>query len=231
MTDAIYTLCIESATKNCSVAIFKNTELLCLCEEFSEEYSHAEKLHLFIEWALQGAGIKLKDLHAICIGEGPGSYTGLRIGTAAVKGLCFALHIPLIAVNTLSLLIKKTETEAVDYIIPMLDARRMEVYTQVYNKQKNETSIIEAKIIDQTSYDSFKENKVLFIGDGIEKCQPLLNHKNFKFITDAHPSANEMGEIAFTKYKNKEFQDIAYFEPLYLKDFIAEKSKKNILNT
>ena len=225
MNDSIYHLAIETATKNCSVAIFKNKELLCLCEEKTEEFSHSEKLHTFIEWALEGSEITINQLHAVSVSEGPGSYTGLRIGVAAAKGLCFALQIPLISIQTLQLLVKKVETTEVDYIIPMLDARRMEVYTQLYDSKSKKLSPIEAKIIDENSFEEYKTKKVLFVGNGAEKCESILTHKNFSFNSTIYPSANEMGELVFEKYLNREFEDIAYFEPLYLKDFIAGKPK------
>ncbi len=221
----IYGICIESATKNCSIAIYKNNELLCLCEEDSDEYKHAEKLHLFINWALEGAEISINQINYMAIGHGPGSYTGLRIGTSAAKGFSYALNVPLISLNSLELLVEKYKYREVDFIIPMIDARRMEVYCLIYEVKKTTSSFIEAKIIDEYSFSNLTDKKVLFIGSGVEKCQPFLKGKNYEFELNINPSAKEMGFLAYTKYLKQDFEDIAYFEPLYLKDFITTKPK------
>ena len=147
---------IETSSKNCSVAISDGEELLCLCEEVSENYKQSESLHTFVEWALEGAEISLQDLDAVSLGMGPGSYTGLRIGSSAAKGFCYGLKIPLIAVNSMETMIDPFLSRDFDLVIPLLDARRMEVYTAVFNGKTGEMlSATEAKIVDETSFQEF----------------------------------------------------------------------------
>ena len=221
-----YILNIETATKNCSVSISKNGKTIGLKEINTGGYSHAERLHEFINDVIEIAQIKLSDLNAVAVSKGPGSYTGLRIGVSAAKGLCFALNIPLIAVNTLESLacsISKQE----GFIIPLIDARRMEVYTSVFYYSRKELKIVSAEIINENSFNNFLEKgKVFFLGDGAEKCKQILTHKNAIFIDDKFPSANEMSELSYKKFKKNDIEDVAYFEPFYLKDFIAIKAKK-----
>jgi len=221
-----YILNIETATKNCSVSLAKNGKTIVLKELNSGEYSHAEKLHEFIKQVVDEAGIELEELKAVAVSKGPGSYTGLRIGVSAAKGLCFALDIPLISVNTLQVLaLSISISEGV--VIPLLDARRMEVYSAVFNSENESLREVKAEIISE---DSFKEylnkQKVYFVGDGVEKCKGIITHKNAIFIDDKLPSANEMSILSFEKLKNKNFEDVAYFEPYYLKEFVAIKPKK-----
>ncbi len=223
-----YILNFETATKNCSVSISKSGELIALQELNTGGYSHAEKLHVFIEDVLKKAGISFSDLSAVCVGKGPGSYTGLRIGVSAAKGICFALDIPMIAVETLAILVKQISiTEG--FIIPMLDARRLEVYSAVFDKDYRQIRATEAQIIDEHSFSDYLEKgKVYFVGDGAEKCKELITHENAIFIDNAFPSANEMISISDKKFEKKEFEDVAYFEPFYLKDFVGTKSKKRV---
>ena len=207
------------------MSISKNGKTIGLKEINTGGYSHAEKLHEFINNVVEIAQIKLTDLKAIAVSKGPGSYTGLRIGVSAAKGLCFALNIPLISINTLESLtcsISKKE----GFIIPLLDARRMEVYTSVFNYAGKQLEDVSAKIIDETSFSDFLEKgKVFFLGDGAEKCKQFITHKNAIFIDDKFPSANEMSKLGNDKYKKNDIEDVAYFEPFYLKDFIAIKAK------
>nr|WP_315195484.1 tRNA (adenosine(37)-N6)-threonylcarbamoyltransferase complex dimerization subunit type 1 TsaB [uncultured Flavobacterium sp.] len=220
-----YILNIETATKNCSVALAKEGKTI-LCKEIAEEgYSHAERLHVFIEEIISEAGIQLKDLTAIAVSQGPGSYTGLRIGVSAAKGLCYALDIPLIAVDTLqSLAFKVKVTDGL--IVPMIDARRMEVYSAVFSATLEKKREVLAEIIDENSFEDFAE-KVYFVGDCNEKCKAVLTKDNFVFLDEIkYPSANEMSALSFDKYKISDTVDVAYFEPYYLKDFLITTAKK-----
>lgn len=220
-----YILNIETSTKNCSVSLSKNGNTIALKELNNGNYSHAEKLHVFIDSVLKEAGVKMQQLDAIAISKGPGSFTGLRIGVSSAKGLCFALDIPLISIDTLQSLALQITTED-GYVIPMLDARRMEVYSNVYNKDNKQIREIEAQILDETSFQNYLEKKpVYFIGDGVPKTKELISHPNAFFIDDKLPSANEMGMLAFQKFQQNDFENTAYFEPFYLKDFVANKKK------
>ncbi len=213
-------LCIETASTNCSVALSINGKLLALKEDNNLGYSHSEKLHTYILEILEENGLKPADLDAIAISKGPGSYTGLRIGVSAAKGLCFSLDIPLISVSTLTALAHKVEEEEV--VVPMLDARRMEVYTAVFNSAKEQVEETSAKILEPDSYaDLLNLGKVYFIGSGVGKFQAICNHPNAVFVQDQLPSAKEMVPLATAKWKQKDFENVAYFEPFYLKDFMA----------
>ena len=217
-----YILNIETATKNCSVSIAKNGETI-LCKQIAEQgYSHAEKLHVFFEELLSETKISFKDLNAIAVSQGPGSYTGLRIGVSSAKGFCYALNIPMIAIDTLQLLAKQIQIED-GIIIPMIDARRMEVFSAFYDKNHNQIRATQAEIIDETSYKEITE-KIHLIGDGTEKFINTLTDDKFIFHSNVvFPSANEMSQLSFEKYKISDFVDVAYFEPYYLKDFILSK--------
>lgn len=215
---------IETATKNCSVSLAKDG-ITILTKEISEAgYSHAEKLHVFIEEILKETQTNVKDLKAVAVSKGPGSYTGLRIGVSSAKGICYALDIPLIAVDTLQILAKQLNVEE-GIIVPMIDARRMEVFSAVYDKNHNKTSEVQAEILTEKSYAEIQEN-VYFIGDCQEKCKTVLTKPNFHFVPESiFPSANEMSALSFEKFLNKDFEDVAYFEPFYLKDFMVMKKK------
>jgi tRNA threonylcarbamoyladenosine biosynthesis protein TsaB len=214
-----YILNIETATKNCSVSLAKDGETKVLREYAGEGYAHAEKLHVFIEEALIEAGTSFKDLDAVAVSMGPGSYTGLRIGVSAAKGLCYSLGIPLIAVDTLEVLAKGIGIgEGV--IIPMIDARRMEAYTAVFNVGYNKLRETKAEIITEDSFSEFGGVKHL-LGDGSGKCRDILNDA-FVYHDVLYPSAKEMSALSFDKYKKSDTVDVAYFEPFYLKDFIVK---------
>jgi tRNA threonylcarbamoyladenosine biosynthesis protein TsaB len=220
-----YILNIETATKNCSVALAQEGKII-LCKEIAEEgYSHAERLHVFIEEIIQEAGITFQDLTAIAVSQGPGSYTGLRIGVSAAKGLCFALNQPLIAVDTLQILASQAKVKE-GFIVPMLDARRMEVYSAIFNFKLEKQREIQAEIITEASFETISET-VYFVGDCAEKCQSVLVKPNFVFLKEIkYPSAKEMCAISFAKFQKSNFVDVAYFEPYYLKDFMITTSKK-----
>lgn len=217
-------LSIETSTKNCSVSIAKDGQQLCLVEEASTGYAHGEKLNQFIDWCLEGAEISLKDLDAICVSKGPGSYTGLRIGVSSAKGLAYGLSIPLLAIDSLAVLVEQKLNEDYDYIIPMIDARRMEVYTALYSTQGKQYSTTEAKVIDENSFTDLIGKKIVFIGDGAEKCQETLFFLNAEFV-QVLPSASHMHRLAYHQFNNNLVEDIAYFEPYYLKEFVVEKKK------
>lgn len=220
-----YILNFDTATKNCSVSISNLGELIAFEELNSEGYSHGEKLHVFIENVLKEAEIGFSDLSAVCVGKGPGSYTGLRIGVSAAKGICFALDIPLISIETLDILASSVSV-AEGVIVSMLDARRLEVFSAVYDTHGNKIRKTEAQIIDETSFSEYLcAGKVYFVGDGAEKCKELIQHENTVFIDDHFPSAKNMAELSSDKFKAKQFEDVAYFEPYYLKDFVGMKPK------
>lgn len=220
---------LETSSKNCSVAISDGEKLLCLCEEVSENYKQSESLHTFVEWALEGAKITLKDLDAISLGKGPGSYTGLRIGAASAKGFCFGLQIPLIAVNSLESMMEPFLDKGYDFIIPLIDARRMEVYSAVVEGRSGEIlSETEAKILDENSFQEFEGKKVLFVGDGATKAKEIIQINSATFDESVYPSAQYLIKKAVGRFNQKQFEDIAYFEPFYLKDFQGVKKKKAI---
>ena len=221
---------IETSTKMCSVALSDNGKLLAVKEE-GGAYSHAEKLTIFIQEILKEAGKSVQELDAVAVSKGPGSYTGLRIGVSTAKGLCYALGIPLIAVNTLQGMAKGViEIKNVTNVLlaPMIAARRMEVYTALFDENNAIIKNITAEIIDENSFSSYlKTHKIIFFGDGAEKCADLLsNSENAIFITEGCPSAQYVNQIAHQKFENNDFEDLAYFEPYYLKDFIATSPKK-----
>jgi tRNA threonylcarbamoyladenosine biosynthesis protein TsaB len=216
---------IETATSNCSVSLSKDGEILVLKEDNSLGYSHAETLHVFIDEVFKISNIKPSEIDAIAVSKGPGSYTGLRIGVSSAKGLCFGLNKPLIAIDTLESLAHQLNIQE-GYIVPMLDARRMEVYSAIYNSKFELQREIEAEILTEESYKILlKIDKVYFIGSGVEKTKSLIQHPNAIFIDNKLPSANEMALLAELKYQKSDTEDVAYFEPYYLKDFIALKKK------
>lgn len=214
-----YILHIETATKNCSVALAKEGQMIAIKEIAETGYTHAEKLHVFIEEVLHEAKIDFKSLDAIAVSQGPGSYTGLRIGVSSAKGLCYALSIPLIAIDTLETLARKIVISD-GVIVPMIDARRMECYTAIFDREFNKLKPVESQIIDENSFAEVKQ-EIHFVGDGAEKCKEILNLPQFIYHDDViYPSAAEMCVVAFDKYKKSDTVDVAYFEPFYLKEFM-----------
>ena len=219
---------IETSTKNCSVSIAKNGAILAIKELNNGNYSHAEVLHPFIVAILKEAKITTQQIDAVAVSKGPGSYTGLRIGVSAAKGLCFAFNKSLIAIDTLHSLAHAISVEE-GVIVAMLDARRMEVYSAIFNKNYQQIREIKAEIIDENSFsDELSKGKVYFLGDGVQKCKETIVHKNAIFIDDKFPSAKEMANLSYNKFKKNDIENVAYFEPFYLKDFIVipEKKKK-----
>jgi tRNA threonylcarbamoyladenosine biosynthesis protein TsaB len=218
-------LSLETATTNCSVALSNNGKTISFKEDNDKGYSHAERLHVYIDTVLKEAGVTSHNLDAIAVSKGPGSYTGLRIGVSTAKGLSYALEKPLISISTLKALAYQVKIDD-GVIVSMLDARRMEVYSAVYDSNYNEIRETQAQILDKTSFISdLNQNNVYFIGNGVEKTKNLINHPNAVFIEDKLPSAKEMGALAYNKYRISNFEDVAYFEPYYLKDFVALKPK------
>lgn len=220
-------LFIETATPVCSVALAKNKKLLGV-KESSKKNSHSEIVTVFIDELLKENSVDFKDLDVIAVSKGPGSYTGLRIGVSTAKGMCYALDIPLISVNTLHSLACgtasnfKMKSDLPILFCPMLDARRMEVYCALFDENMNEVRETKAEIIEPDSFQTYLDsNQVFFFGDGSDKCKEVIKHSNAVFLDDIFPTAANMMHIAFDKFQNQQFEDVAYFEPFYLKDFIA----------
>ena len=223
-----YILHIDTTTKKCSVALAQDGDLMIQKELLSEEFSHSEQLHPFIEEVLKESGLKSSSLSAIAISKGPGSYTGLRIGVAAEKGLCFALDLPLIALNTLEIMVQPYEVSPYSFIIPMLDARRMEVYTAIFDETKKWIQETTAEVLTENTFTSIvNEQSCLIIGDGAIKFKTLYPKINASYSSEIHyPVAKDMITLAWKKFNAKEFEDLAYFEPFYLKDFQTTPPKK-----
>ncbi len=229
---------IETSGKNCSVAISENSNIFAHLR-IEEERSHAAHLTQMIIDALRSAQFEPKDLDAVAVSEGPGSYTGLRIGVSAAKGICYAANIPLIAVPTLEIMLEHLKTEAekkhflpqeADLFVPMIDARRMEVYNCIFATQKKIVREVQAEIIDKNSFKSYlKINTLVFFGDGSNKCQNVISHKNAIFINGILPDAQYMTKIAEEKFDKNQFVDLAYYEPFYLKAFQATVAKNSVL--
>ncbi len=219
---------LETSTTNCSVSLAKDGEILTLKELNSENYSHAEKLHVFIDEVMQESGKQMQDLDALAVSKGPGSYTGLRIGVSAAKGLCYALDKPLISVSTLQSMASQliSEDEHI-IIIPVLDARRMEVYSAVFDGQLHQIRETRAEIIDENSFQEYRDLKsVHFLGSGAEKIKEVLSGEHITYHCDVIPSAKEMATISNQKFTKNDFENLAYFEPYYLKDFVLQTKKK-----
>jgi tRNA threonylcarbamoyladenosine biosynthesis protein TsaB len=219
---------LETATPVCSVALSINGKTVAHKEE-SAQNIHAAKLTLFIEEVMGQAQLVFNDLDAIAVSKGPGSYTGLRIGVSTAKGLCFALDKPLIAINTLKMMAAGFLQENPGFkglICPMIDARRMEVFTGVYDSDLSEVEPTSAKIIDENSFvDLLAQSEMAFIGNGAEKCQATINHANAQFFSANFNSASHMSSLANLAFMDKKFEDVAYFEPFYLKDFVFTTPK------
>ncbi len=223
-------LCLETSTRVCSVAIGKNGKLISLKESADEKYSHAENLTVFIEDVCRETKVSLKEIEAVAVSKGPGSFTGLRIGVSAAKGLCFALNKPLIGINSLEAMtrgqVSSIKYQVSDLFCPMIDAKRMEVYCAIYDSQLNEIKKTSAEIIDENSFsDLLEKNKIYFFGNGSEKCQEKIKHPNAVFLQSVNPSAQFMISIAEKYFAENKFEDLAYFEPFYLKDFVSGSSK------
>ncbi|MCQ2959132.1 MAG: tRNA (adenosine(37)-N6)-threonylcarbamoyltransferase complex dimerization subunit type 1 TsaB [Bacteroidales bacterium] len=224
-------LSIETATTVCSVAIHADGTCIAV-KEIQEQNAHSEKLTVLIEEILQEQKLQVSDLSAIAISKGPGSYTGLRIGASVAKGLCYACSLPLITVDTLQAIAleckNKINIDSPENVyMPMIDARRMEVYTSQWDSNMNTLQETNALIVTEETNNIFDSTKHYFLcGDGSKKCQETLKGKNISFINNIKATAKTIGDIASTMYDNKDFADIAYFEPFYLKEFQATTPKK-----
>ena len=218
---------IETATTNCSVCVAKDGEILAIKENDTPNYSHSEQLHIFIEEVLQQASVAFNELNAIAVSKGPGSYTGLRIGVSAAKGLCFSLDVPLISIPTLESMVHQTMPVTADFMIPVLDARRMEVYAAVFDSNFDEIRETRAEVIDDSSFAEYiQKGSVLLVGSGAEKCRELFQER-LSYQPSIVPSSREMAPLSFRKFKKQQFEDVAYFEPYYLKDFVLATKKKS----
>jgi tRNA threonylcarbamoyladenosine biosynthesis protein TsaB len=229
-------LLIESGTNVCSIAIAIDGEVVGL-KESADEKAHASQLTVFIDQLVKETGIGIAQLDAVVVSKGPGSYTGLRIGVSAAKGICYAAEKPLISISSLDsmtqgayLLYKSIiEKNGIDYLCPMIDARRMEVYTALYSSDFKKIKGIEALVIDESTYQtSLAGKKILFFGNGAIKCREVINHPNAFFVDDFSPSARYMIPLAIKALTDQTFENVAYFEPYYLKDFVATISRKKV---
>ena len=224
---------IETSTALCSVALAEDGAVTAY-RESSAAKAHASLTAVFVQEVLQERGLKLEDCDAVCVSKGPGSYTGLRVGVSTAKGLCFGMQKPLLAVGTLDILVAqaKEETKAPEggfkYVIPMIDARRMEVYSAIFTPEGQQLTETVPVIVDESSFAEYLEQgPVLFIGDGAGKCANIIKHPNAHFA-QCYPKASSMLSPATEALKTEKFQDVAYFEPFYLKEFVATVSKKKL---
>ncbi len=229
---------IETTTRACSAGLSKDGQMLALRESVDQDYAHSNLLTVFIEELFSTAELEPNQLDAVAVSSGPGSYTGLRIGVSAAKGFCYALDIPLIAINTmkaLAVVAKNHVKTCKDFVspdspevfyCPMIDARRMEVYFALFDSKHKQINETEAAIIDGNSFrKELESKKIIFFGDGADKCRKVIQSHNALFLNDVWPSAKGMVPEAEKKWKQKDFVDLAYFEPFYLKDFVAGKPR------
>ena len=220
-------LCIDTTSEFCSVSLFEENNLLGYKNSLIER-SHSKLIIRIIDDILRNNNFNIKDIDAFSISKGPGSYTGLRIGLSSLKGFCFALEKPLIALNTFKILSKSAlnyinDEEAI--LCPMIDARRMEVYTKLYNYNLNTISDDKALILNKESFDIYKDDNIYFFGNGSCKFQEIVKRKNFYFLKDIVCDSRFMGDLSFNKFNLKEFEDLSTFEPNYIKDFYLIKKK------
>lgn len=221
-------LSLETSGTTCSVALYKE-EVLLKTLEIDEPQAHAAKLAGLITKVFESTHTEIKKLNAVAISSGPGSYTGLRIGTSTAKGICFALGLPLIAVNTLDILAfqfyQKNKPDGA-LLCPLIDAKRMEVFYQITNENFEILQPVQTKVIDNKSFtELLSHNKLFFFGDGAEKCKHTIDHKNAHFVDGISVNALTLGVIAFLKFQKKEIENLVTFTPFYLKDFVAKKAK------
>ena len=222
---------LETSSTVCSVAISRGNEILSL-REIDQGFTHAENLHLFVKEALEDSKIKIEELNGIAISKGPGSYTGLRIGVSAAKGYAFALQIPLISVDTLKSMViglRKTHPSEINSFVPMIDARREEVFCGIISKELHYQKKVCALILNENNEEFFSETKpFIYFGSGAKKAIPYLkNHQNSIYIEGNFISSSNLIEIALSKFRDKDFESIAYFEPYYLKEFYTPNLLKN----
>lgn len=219
-------LCIETSTQNCSVALVDKGAVVFEERRCTDQYVHAEQLHPLIAFCLEQAHITANDLTAVAVSSGPGSYTGLRIGVSAAKGLSFALHIPLIAIDTLHMLgIYALQHTPAQTAIAMIDARRMEVYASVVDR--NSATPAEAVVVEKSFFDAYDPSSLVLVGDGASKCSGLVSPSTI--VLDVMPDASMMAAMAQEHWDKQRFVDVAYYEPHYLKEYIVGVSTKSIL--
>ena len=220
-------LCIDTTSEFCSVSLFINQNLI-ENNNSKIERSHSKLLIKLIDDTLNNNKLKIADIDIFSISKGPGSYTGLRIGLSAIKGFCYALDKPLVSINTLKILaISALENiDDKDFILcPMIDARRMEVYTKSFDHNLNELSNDQAIILEKDTFDNYKDKKVYFFGDGSDKFKKIVSRKNFIFLDNINPDSKFMGKLSYDKFINRNFEDLSSFEPNYIKDFYLIKKK------
>lgn len=215
----------------CSVGISRDGEIAAI-RESSETRSHAEMVSVFIHEVMQESGISYKDLNAVAVSKGPGSYTGLRIGVSTAKGVCYGADQPLIAIETLAAMTNgfieenKGKLLPSDLFCPMIDARRMEVFCSLNDLTGNKLIETHALIVDETSFQTYLEkHRIWFFGDGATKCETIINHHNAMIVNDFNPSVRFMARLAQQAFNKQQFENVAYFEPFYLKDFVAALPK------
>jgi len=217
-------LSLETSTDVCSVAIHDDGKLLAIAEVHMGQ-AHAVKLAPLIKAVMSMGNVTMKDLKGVAVSAGPGSYTGLRIGTSTAKGLCYALDIPLYSIGTLDSMAGQMKGVAMEEVVlcPMIDARRMEVYCALYSHQGTRLNSVEAKIIDENSFlDQLHTTRVIFAGNGSDKCRQVITHSSAVFLSGVFPSARQLGALASQKLAQGEEEDLMRFEPFYLKDFKAK---------
>lgn len=222
-------LCIETSSELCSVVLLSDGKIVAEKSSLKSK-SHSSLITIFIEEVLKKSLIKKRNLSAIAVSLGPGSYTGLRIGLSVAKGLSYALNIPLIGINTLEILVQAAISQynlvlsPQTILVPMIDARRMEVFTAIFDNKFNIIENTQAKIIDEQSYLNFKNKKIIFFGSGAKKCADIILNKNVVFLDDIYPTAKFMTEQVLTKIKSQTFENTAYSVPLYGKAFYSNQT-------
>ncbi len=214
-----YILCLETSSTNCSVSISNENKIIYTKESDGEGYKHSEFLHSFIEDSMVNSKLEYEQLMAVSVGIGPGSFTGLRIGLSSAKGICYSKDIPLITINSLEILAHKYRTTNEEILVPMFDARRMEVYFSIFDKNHKLLKSPTSRILSENFFHDFPNKRKVIFGNGAEKCKSIFNLDGFEYITEiSNPSSKEMGEISYTKFLKKNFANLAYCEPLYLKN-------------
>ena len=219
-----YILCLESSSTNCSVSISNENKIIYTKESDGEGYKHSEFLHSFIEESMDDSKLEYEQLMAVSVGIGPGSFTGLRIGLSSAKGICYSKDIPLITVNSLEILAHKYKTIDDEILVPMYDARRMEVYFSIFDNNHKLLKSPTSRILSDDFFQDFPDKKKVIFGNGAEKCKSFFNSNEIKYIFEiSNPSSKEMGHISYTKFLKKDYADLAYCEPFYLKNNYLKK--------
>ena len=218
-------LCIETSTKNCSVSLVENGSVIAYREEYSSQYTHSEKLHIYIHDVFAECTLELSHLDAICVGKGPGSFTGLRIGVATAKGLCYGADLPLLSIDSLEIMSQSVLSEN-GVLFPMIDARRLEVYTAVFSSEKKRLKKTQSLILPEAGgfFEKYSDKKGYFFGDGAYKAREFLSPYGFEYIEGVHPSARFMNKIAQRKFDDGDFSSLSTYEPFYLKDFVMRNN-------